>query len=201
MNKNFFPIMGVVMVLIGTSEQARTTVSSSQCPTPYNTECLPVIFHNQSMTLLPPSPNNRQGLKPLAVHEYTMTQSYVKITPVYDYPNIGQASKIDLHNMGDAIFQFDLVDEPLGYYIIEASGIFTPKFSSSTGYTKARWKCVAIETSLKTPSTSKERVHYEVNVKIPNFFEYGVCNYLGPNNFSCTCEFDVTPTLQNLKRK
>lgn len=195
MKRSFFPVMGHTITIFGALVfYAKATIPTCTKNAPPNTECLLVTFHNQSMTLLPPPPPNRKHLKSLSVHEYTMAGK-IEVSPVYNYPNVGQASSIELHDMGVTTIRFDLESNPLGFYTVQAKGTFIMKIAP---YTRASWKCQTEELALKTPSNPKERINYEVNVKIPYFLEGGVCNYAGPNNYLCTCDYNVAPSLTNL---
>ncbi len=81
MNKNFLPIIGAVIAIIGASARQAEGVATCSENAPPNTTCLPVIFHNQSMELVDVSYAHHQEVKTrIPPHEYTTTGQII-VTP------------------------------------------------------------------------------------------------------------------------
>lgn len=188
MKKNYFPIMRAAVIIISASArpaEAATTTCSQNAP---NTECLPVVFHNQSMNA---NFLGNGGLRP--PHEYSM-KGEIKVIPLYG-SNLekGQYTKINLFDQGEAMIRFDTASHPYtGPVEFHASGHLVEKFPP---FSHVHWEC-SEETYLEPSNLSQ--LNFEVQTTV-NYAE-GTCMFENDTNY-CQCTFEVTPSLQNLKEQ
>lgn len=92
MNKIFSPTLGTVITIIGASVCHAETPSPSACQEQPGIRCLPVTFHNQSMTFVPPKSSYRKHYGPIPERKYTIN-GHITITP-YIVTTYNQDSQI-----------------------------------------------------------------------------------------------------------
>lgn len=190
MNKNFLPIIGAVIAIIGASARQAEGVATCSENAPPNTTCLPVIFHNQSMELVDVSYAHHQEVKTrIPPHEYTTTGQII-VTPYYGGLEKGQSSSINLFEEGATIIRFTNPPGNAGmYFSVKAEGIFTQSFQDTSLKLIIPWECSAESTSLDFPPDTQKPLEVEINTIVN--FSTGGC-VLEKDRYLCPCDYKIT---------